>query len=104
MPSIESLVMLVLGALIAFMATWFWRYRSSVEHIRQKDDDLIRKLVADMALMQMQISPFWAAVQSKIADDLHHPSPQFAEMDSLLVKLSALVITPVERDRLEYLL
>lgn len=62
------------------------------------------KMDAQLAVLGTQVSPLWAAVQSKIAKDLTHPSVQFHEMDELLRRLEALTITPKERQRLHDLL
>jgi hypothetical protein len=62
------------------------------------------KVDTQMAVLLTQVSPLWAAVQSKIAKDLTHPHKQFKEMDGLLEKLEALSITDEERVRLRDLL
>lgn len=62
------------------------------------------KVDQQMAVLLTQVSPLWAAVQSKIAKDLTHPSIQFQEMDELLRRLEALTITDDERERLHDLL
>lgn len=67
-------------------------------------DKRIVELESKLSVLGVQISPLWAAVQSKIAKDLTHPSPQFHEMDELLRRLEALTITDSERERLHTLL
>lgn len=90
------------GAMVLIVS--LLQYRSESAKRSKDNKDQIDKLTADMALMQKEFSPFWAVVQSKIAADLTHPSPQFAEMDKLLKKLEALDITDAERNRLNQLL
>lgn len=63
-------------------------------------DDLQRRLTQ----LETQISPFWATLQTKLADALHHPHPESLESDALLEKLEKLTITGPERDRLGVLL
>lgn len=67
-------------------------------------DERLGKIESQLAVLGVQVSPLWAAVQSKIAKDLTHPSPQFQEMDELLRQLEALTITDADRTRLEVLL
>lgn len=66
--------------------------------------DRLGKIEAQLGILGTQVSPLWAAVQSKIVKDLTHPSVQFHEMDELLRRLDALTITDLERARLDYLL
>jgi hypothetical protein len=67
-------------------------------------DERLGKIEGQIAVLGVQVSPLWAAVQSKIAKDLTHPSPQFQEMDELLRQLEALTIGDEDRERLEVLL
>lgn len=108
---LPTILAIVFGAALTFIATWFWSYRRTVEQNnrdveteRVKDVARIGALESRVEMLNMQLSPFWAAVQTKIAADLTHPSPQFAEMDSLLRSLQNLTIGSAERDRLEVLL
>lgn len=64
----------------------------------------IAHLREQLASLETQVSPLWAAVQAKIIRDLTHPSPQFQEMDELMRRLAALKITEAERVRLSSLL
>lgn len=64
----------------------------------------IRQLELEKVRMDTQLSPLWANVQSRIADELHHPNPRYAEMDTLLEQLEALTITVDGRTRLKKLL
>lgn len=89
---------------ISFLATWFWRYRSQMDAERAATATRIADLEQQMAVVSTQVSPLWAAVQSKIARDLTHPHPQFKEMDELLRQLEALKITDAGRVRLGLLL
>jgi hypothetical protein len=57
-----------------------------------------------LGIVETQVSPLWARVQSQISSDLHHPDKQYSEMDDLLEKLDRLEITLVERERLKVLL
>jgi hypothetical protein len=59
---------------------------------------------AEIKVLQVQVSPFWAQVQARMSVDLHHPNPQYHEMDELLEKLESLTITIKERERLKTLL
>ena len=54
-----------------------------------------------IAELQTKVSPFWASIQTKIADALHQPDIQHADTDNLLEKLEARTITPNEQTRLE---
>jgi hypothetical protein len=108
---LSSVLNILLGALLAFMAAWFWNYRKNADQSkhdaeveRQKDVARISALESRVEMLNMQLSPFWAAVQTKIAADLTHPSVQFQEMDALLRSLQNLTIGSAERDRLEVLL
>jgi len=69
-----------------------------------KNEDRIRVLEQQIIIMQTQVSPLWASVQARISSDLHHPDPQFHEMDLLLEKLDNLTINANERARLIILL
>jgi hypothetical protein len=67
-------------------------------------DDRLTVIDSQMAMLMTQVSPLWAAVQSKIAKDLTHPSPQFEEMDALLRDLEALKLSTEGKERLLVLL
>ena len=54
--------------------------------------------------LDTKVSPLWARVQTVIAADLHHPHPQYAEMDRLLEELEKLTISEAGRSRLKILL
>ena len=54
--------------------------------------------------LDTKVSPLWARVQTVIAQDLHHPLKQFAEMDKLLEELESLIISEEGRNRLKVLL
>lgn len=92
-PIINSAVMLTLAT---FVSAYLKRTAST--------DERLGKIEAQLAALGVQVSPLWAAVQSKMVKDLTHPSPQFQEMDELLRQLEALTINDVDRDRLEVLL
>lgn len=57
-----------------------------------------------LAILETQMTPFWATLQTKLADALHHPHPESKERDALLEKLEKLTITQDERARLRTLL
>lgn len=58
----------------------------------------------EITTLKTQMSPLWARVQKQISENLHQPHPRYFEMDRLLEKLDALVITDKERIRLKILL
>jgi hypothetical protein len=64
----------------------------------------LRLMEIGLATVNTQVSPLWAQVQSKVAQELHHDDPRYAEMDGLLERLIALKITTAERARLKQLL
>ncbi len=72
----------------------------SIDELIKRTNEQDRQIV----ILQSQISPFWSAVQTKIAEDLHHPEPEFAEMDNLLEQLESLTITEGGRTKLKGLL
>jgi hypothetical protein len=83
------------------------KFKRLVEQIKKQEDifrDNLNQLNVQMATISTQIAPFWAAVQTKIAKDLTHPSAQFQEMDQLLRDLESMKITPKGRQRLHTLL
>lgn len=108
---VNSVAILSLSTLIAV----YFRRKSSAE-IDKKTAEAERKadnkeleewrasVDRQMAVLLTQVSPLWAALQTKVAKDLTHPSEQFHEMDELLRRLEALTITDVERERLRVLL
>ena len=155
----KALPILVLGATLAFVTTWWWKrkdrkvqtedaatsadmlerkelaaelatmrretalkleadrreaaarleveHRQLVTRFETRDkvlDDRLTVIDSQMQMLMTQVSPLWAAVQSKIAKDLTHPSPQFAEMDQLLKDLESLKLTPGGKERLLVLL
>lgn len=69
------------------------------EKIKQTKDNERR-----LTTLETQMTPFWATLQTKLADALHHPHPESQESDRLLEKLEKLTITAEERDRLRILL
>jgi len=103
-PLAITLTVLFLGAALAFLAKWFWSVREDNAKKSHENDERIRQLENDVKSLSDKVSPFWAAVQARISKDLHHPSPQFEEMDGLLHELSLLTITDEGRERLESLL
>lgn len=66
----------------------------------------IRAQTIVLASIGLQVSPLWARVQAKVAADLHHPHPRYAEMDVFLEKLEShpMTISQEERTRLKELL
>jgi len=64
----------------------------------------IRSLEITVAETKVQVSPLWAQVQNKIAQELHHDDPRYAEMDRLLEDLIALRISSENRVQLKKLL
>lgn len=61
----------------------------------------IRKSELAIVELQTKVSPFWASIQTKVADALHQPDIQHADTDNLLEKLEARTITPEEQAKLE---
>lgn len=101
----------ILGALIPIgiaIMLLLWNLRSDrrkekryeAEKQSKEKEDLQRRLTQ----LETQISPFWATLQTKLAEALHHPHPESRESDALLEKLEKLTITEPERDRLRVLL
>jgi hypothetical protein len=66
----------------------------------------LRDLEDKMAIVTTQVSPLWKQVESRIAAELHHPHPRYAEMDQLLEQLEArpLQLSDASRLRLKELL
>lgn len=88
------------------LSMYKWK-RERKAMLLQKDTELRLKLEGmekQILTLTTQLSPFWAAVQSKIARDLLHPSVQFTEMDVLLHKLERFDISVSERNRLHTLI
>lgn len=54
--------------------------------------------------LRPKIKPFWAKLQSDVANTLHQPHPEYAEMDDYYEKLENLTITAEERVRFTALL
>ena len=99
-PIANSIAVFALGTIV----TVYLR-RASVIAAEAKEQEKWRKEVdKNMAVLLTQVSPLWAAVQSKIAKDLTHPHVQFKEMDELLRQLEAMEITDDGRERLHELL
>jgi len=61
----------------------------------------LRKNERDIAELQTKVSPFWASIQTKVADALHQPDIQHADTDNLLEKLESRTITVGEQKKLE---
>jgi len=108
---LEKIGMVLFGAAIGFIATWYWKRKERVQkqeddakRDRRADDTRISDLEKRVAELSAQVSPFWSAIQAKIIKDLTHPSPQFAPMDRLLAKLLSLQITPLEHRVLDRLI
>jgi fumarate reductase subunit D len=90
----------ILGALIPIgllIAGLLW----NLNREKKKERDETQKR---LTILEVQMSPFWATLQTKLADALHHPHPESKEKDALLEKLEALTISPEERIRLNALL
>ncbi len=76
---------------------------------RQSTDDQkqITDLYANLRFLESHLithAPFWSALQKELAIDLHRPDVAKAELDTLMVRLVTLTITPAGRLRLEELL
>src|ERR1700722_17292712 len=104
----ESLInsLLIAGFTVLLGTFVAWVVRVNTQHRAEIKDlqDSMNELKASMGVVNTQMSPLWARVQAQIAQDLHHPSPRYAEMDKLLEKLEALTITVDERAALKALL
>jgi DNA-binding transcriptional regulator YdaS (Cro superfamily) len=61
----------------------------------------LRSMERSIAVLQTQVSPFWASIQTKVADALHQPDIQHAVTDSLLEKLVSGNLQPIEQGQLE---
>lgn len=70
--------------------------------LRSMKENRDRWAATDKAItqLQVQISPFWAGIQVKLADSLHHPGAGHEELDALLEKLLALTLAPADTRRL----
>jgi len=64
----------------------------------------VRTMETTIAQLDTKVGPLWAQVQSKVAQELHHDDPKYAEMDKLLEQLINLTLTPENRSRLKTLL
>jgi hypothetical protein len=62
------------------------------------------KIQARLSILETQVSPLWSALQKEVADTLHHPHPESAELDGLLEDLEALRLDAVKTARLNTLL
>jgi hypothetical protein len=102
--TINSVALLLLGPVIAFLGTWFWRYRTRVDDAAAARGEQIATLQKQVTVLETQVKPLWDSTQSRLAKDLTHPSPQFKEADALLGKLQAHEIEESERQRLLVLL
>lgn len=71
--------------------------------VREKSKER-REMERRLTTLETQMTPFWATLQTKLADALHHPHPESKESDRLLERLEKLTITPEERARLRVLL
>lgn len=100
MELLISIIPLIVGIVSTFLATWFWKYKSKNDAYKVSIDNKLASLELQIVALNTQISPFWAAVQTKIAKDLTHPHIQFKEMDELLLELENLTITINGRARL----
>ena len=69
-----------------------------------KVNDRLRSLETNFAAIDTKVSPLWKQVEAKIANELHHDDPRYAEMDHLLENLLALRLSTEERHRLKELL
>lgn len=91
---------ILIGVVVAAFGAGF---TAIFAYLRTLNADIVSIKVA-MSKLDTQVSPLWAKVQAQISADLHHPHPQYKEMDDLLEKLEAITITSEERARLEVLL
>lgn len=64
----------------------------------------MRTLETTVATLDTKVGPLWSQVQSRVAQELHHDDPKYAEMDHLLEELIALRISEPDRSRLRKLL
>lgn len=99
-PIVNSAAIFALGLLVTFAL----RRANTAVADKKALIEWQSRVDQQMAVLLTQVSPLWAAVQSKIAKDLTHPSAQFQEMDELLRQLEALTITDDGRTRLHDLL
>lgn len=97
---ITPFVLLLLGWVFAI---WQRRIKAKSDAL-EKVDERLASIENKLAELGVQVSPLWAAVQSKIAKDLTHPHAQFKEMDRLLRDLENLTISHEGRRRLGVLL
>jgi hypothetical protein len=54
---------------------------------RDRGADRLEAVERRLTRVETQMEPFWAAVQADLIKILHHPHPEWADMDALLDKL-----------------
>jgi len=97
---IQSIIVFTAGAGFTLFLRW-----STARATKQKDFvERLTSVESELANVQTKLDPLWKVVQSSIAKDLTHPSPQFKRADELLRKLLALTITDQERIELRKVL
>jgi hypothetical protein len=62
------------------------------------------QLLKRITVLETQVTPFWASLQTALTASLHRPHRQYYEKDRLMEKLDNLTITPEETARLKILL
>jgi uncharacterized coiled-coil protein SlyX len=113
-PTYWAVLASVLGTVVSVIMALILRAMASHDTIMQGVLASIKELTSittkngeRIAALEAIIStqtPFFAELQSRVIDLLHHPEPEAAEMDSLLEKLKKLQLTVTEKARLEVLL
>jgi len=101
---LKEILTLALGAGFGAVVSMYLEARKSRTDELKELEQAIVAINSRLDILSTQVSPLWARVQSEIAGELHHPHPRYAEMDTLLEKLEALLITEDERVRLKELL
>jgi hypothetical protein len=109
-PFWESIALLLIGAVVTFLASWFWfaktgRRANGVERrqAEQKLKDRVTELESKIALVQQAVVPISTAFQAILIKELTHLHAP--ELDALMLKLGPpFTLTLEEQERLTVLL
>jgi hypothetical protein len=98
----NTVVLMVFGALLTFLATWFWTTRAARSREFAEKEKRLAAVEAQLALVGQTILPLSAAFQAVLVKQLtHFHTP---EMDALLLKLESGALTAEDEIRLRTLL
>jgi len=110
-PFVNSIVLLIVGAGLAFMAAWFWNSRSAAvaraKEIETANDALLARTAAleeQLRRINDVVSPIYSVMQTLLVKELTHDHAP--EMDELmrLLELEPPDLTPQADARLHRLL